>query len=133
MIESSPGHKHAVTIKSHHNVGGLPKDLKFKLIEPLRDLFKDEVREMGRKLGVPEVFVERHPFPGPGLAVRIIGEITDENLKILRHVDEIFISSLRESGLYSRSGRRSRVFLPIEASVFKAMEEPMTTSLRFAP
>jgi GMP synthase (glutamine-hydrolysing) len=115
VIESSPGHKHAVTIKSHHNVGGLPKDLKFKLIEPLRDLFKDEVREMGRKLGVPEVFVERHPFPGPGLAVRIIGEITDDNLKILRHVDEVFISSLREAGLYSKVWQAFAVFLPIRS------------------
>jgi GMP synthase (glutamine-hydrolysing) len=115
VIESSPGHKHAVTIKSHHNVGGLPKDLKFKLIEPLRDLFKDEVREMGRKLGVPEVFVERHPFPGPGLAVRIIGEITDENLKILRQVDEVFIGSLREAGLYNKIWQAFAVFLPIRS------------------
>ena len=115
VIESSPGHKHSVTIKSHHNVGGLPKDLRFKLIEPLRDLFKDEVRELGRQLSVPEDFLKRHPFPGPGLAVRIIGEITPENLEILRHVDEIFISCIREAGLYDQIWQAFAVFLPIRS------------------
>jgi GMP synthase (glutamine-hydrolysing) len=115
VIESSPGHKHAVTIKSHHNVGGLPKNLRFKLIEPLRDLFKDEVRTLGRELGVPSVFLKRHPFPGPGLAVRIIGEITPENLSILRHVDEIFISSLHEAGIYDKIWQAFAVFLPIRS------------------
>lgn len=115
VIESSPGHKHAVTIKSHHNVGGLPKDLKFKLIEPLRDLFKDEVRELGRKLGISEDFVGRHPFPGPGLAVRIIGEITSENLRLLKEVDEVYIQTIREEGLYDKIWQAFAVFLPIRS------------------
>jgi GMP synthase (glutamine-hydrolysing) len=115
VIESSPGHKHSVTIKSHHNVGGLPKDLKFKLIEPLRDLFKDEVRELGRKLGISEDFVGRHPFPGPGLAVRIIGEITSENLQLLKQVDEVFIQTIREDGLYHKIWQAFAVFLPVRS------------------
>jgi GMP synthase (glutamine-hydrolysing) len=115
VIESSPGHGHSVTIKSHHNVGGLPKNLRFKLIEPLRDLFKDEVRELGKKLDVPAAFLKRHPFPGPGLAVRIIGEITSENLEILRQVDEIFIQSIRDGGLYDRIWQAFAVFLPIRS------------------
>jgi GMP synthase (glutamine-hydrolysing) len=113
VIESSPGHKHAVTIKSHHNVGGLPKDLKFKLIEPLRDLFKDEVRELGRRLGISEDFVGRHPFPGPGLAVRIMGEITPENLELLKLVDEVYIQTIRDEGLYNKIWQAFAVFLPI--------------------
>jgi GMP synthase (glutamine-hydrolysing) len=104
-----------MTIKSHHNVGGLPKDMKFKLIEPLRELFKDEVRALGAKLGVPELFLKRHPFPGPGLAVRIIGEITRENLKILQHVDEIFIQCIREYGLYDKIWQAFAVFLPVRS------------------
>ncbi|MDR3608627.1 MAG: glutamine-hydrolyzing GMP synthase [Oligoflexia bacterium] len=115
VIESSPGHKHSVTIKSHHNVGGLPKDMKFKLIEPLRDLFKDEVRELGRNLGIAEDFIGRHPFPGPGLAVRIIGEITRENLDILKQVDEIYIQTIREQGLYDKIWQAFAVFLPIRS------------------
>jgi GMP synthase (glutamine-hydrolysing) len=115
VIESSPGHKHAATIKSHHNVGGLPKDIKFKLIEPLRELFKDEVRELGKKLNVPETFLKRHPFPGPGLAVRVMGEITHENLEILRHVDEIFIECIREAGLYEKIWQAFAVFLPVRS------------------
>jgi GMP synthase (glutamine-hydrolysing) len=115
VIESSPGHGHSVTIKSHHNVGGLPKNLRFKLIEPLRDLFKDEVRELGRKMDVPVAFLKRHPFPGPGLAIRIIGEITSENLEILRHVDEIFIQSIRDAGIYDKIWQAFAVFLPIRS------------------
>ncbi|KAK3582357.1 hypothetical protein CHS0354_023901 [Potamilus streckersoni] len=87
-------------IKSHHNVGGLPKRMKLKLFEPLRELFKDEVREVGKRLGLPSEILERHPFPGPGLAVRIIGEITKSKLNLLREVDEIFISELRSASLY---------------------------------
>jgi GMP synthase (glutamine-hydrolysing) len=120
VIESSPppgeagsGRKHSATIKSHHNVGGLPKDLRFKLIEPLRDLFKDEVRQLGRVLDVPDAFLKRHPFPGPGLAVRVIGDITRERLDILRAADEIFIRALREEGLYDRIWQAFVVFLPI--------------------
>jgi len=115
VIESSPGHKHSATIKSHHNVGGLPENLRFQLIEPLRDLFKDEVRELGRRLEVPEEFLGRHPFPGPGLAVRVIGEITQRNLEILRHVDDIFIQSLRQAGLYSKIWQAFAVFLPVRS------------------
>lgn len=125
VIESSPppgshgevggGRKHSATIKSHHNVGGLPKDMRFKLIEPLRDLFKDEVRELGRRLSVPEIFLRRHPFPGPGLAVRVIGDITRERLDILRAADEIFIQSLRDSGLYDQIWQAFVVFLPIKS------------------
>ena len=85
----------AVTIKSHHNVGGLPDDLNFSLIEPLRDLFKDEVREVGKELGLPDFVLGRHPFPGPGLAVRIIGEITEDRVTILQEADKIFIDTLR--------------------------------------
>ncbi|MBI2712357.1 MAG: glutamine-hydrolyzing GMP synthase [Bdellovibrio sp.] len=113
VIESSPGHKHSMTIKSHHNVGGLPANLRFQLIEPLRELFKDEVRELGKTLGVPQDFLSRHPFPGPGLAVRIIGDITREKLDILRQVDEIFISSLKTSGLYHQIWQAFAVFLPV--------------------
>ncbi len=118
VIESSPsgpGHKHAMTIKSHHNVGGLPKDMKFELLEPFRDLFKDEVRELGRRLQVPEDFIGRHPFPGPGLAVRVIGDITFERLEILRAVDEIFIESLKEFALYEKIWQAFAVFLPIKS------------------
>ncbi len=119
VIESSPppgeGRKHSATIKSHHNVGGLPKDLRFQLLEPLRDLFKDEVRELGRALSVPEEFLRRHPFPGPGLAVRVIGEITRERLEILRLVDEIFIQGIRDAGLYDRIWQAFAVFLPIRS------------------
>jgi GMP synthase (glutamine-hydrolysing) len=121
VIESSPmggvgdGRKHSATIKTHHNVGGLPKDLRFQLIEPLRDLFKDEVRELGRQLGVPGEFLQRHPFPGPGLAVRVIGEITRSHLEILRLADEIFIQSIREAGLYDQIWQAFAVFLPVKS------------------
>lgn len=125
VIESSPapgsagelggGRKHSATIKSHHNVGGLPKDLRFQLIEPLRNLFKDEVRALGRTLGVPADFLQRHPFPGPGLAVRIIGEITRDNIRILQQVDEIFISSIREAGIYDQIWQAFAVFLPVRS------------------
>lgn len=100
-------------IKSHHNVGGLPKDLDFKLLEPFRELFKDEVRALGKTLGVPENFIKRHPFPGPGLGVRIIGDITKEKCDILRKSDEIFIQALREEGLYDKVWQAMAIFLPI--------------------
>lgn len=115
VIESSAGHGHSVTIKSHHNVGGLPESMKLKLIEPLRDLFKDEVRELGRRLGVANDFISRHPFPGPGLAVRIIGEIDRENADLLKRVDEVFIRSIREEGLYDKIWQAFAVFLPIRS------------------
>jgi GMP synthase (glutamine-hydrolysing) len=98
VIESGTGT--GATIKSHHNVGGLPEDMKFRLIEPLRQLFKDEVRQVGRELGLPEEIVSRQPFPGPGLAIRIIGEITAEKLSILREADAIVLEEIRQAGLY---------------------------------
>jgi GMP synthase (glutamine-hydrolysing) len=125
VIESSPppgapgelgkGRTHSAKIKSHHNVGGLPADLRFKLIEPLRDLFKDEVRALGRELGVPAEFLERHPFPGPGLAVRIIGDIHRENIQILQQADEVFIQELKREGLYSKVWQAFAVFLPVRS------------------
>jgi GMP synthase (glutamine-hydrolysing) len=92
----------SVTIKSHHNVGGLPEKLNFKLIEPLRELFKDEVRALGKELGLPDAFISRHPFPGPGLAIRIIGDITPEKLHILRQADVIYLDEIRKAGLYDK-------------------------------
>ncbi|MCM0606143.1 MAG: glutamine-hydrolyzing GMP synthase [Xanthomonadaceae bacterium] len=115
VIESSPGFSHSVTIKSHHNVGGLPQDLKFKLIEPLRDLFKDEVRALGKVLGVPEVFLQRHPFPGPGLALRVMGEVTPERVAIVQQVDEIFINAIRDAGIYTKIWQAFAVFLPVRS------------------
>ncbi|HWI61857.1 MAG TPA: glutamine-hydrolyzing GMP synthase [Symbiobacteriaceae bacterium] len=100
VIES--GTATAAVIKSHHNVGGLPEDMKFKLIEPFRELFKDEVRAVGRALGVPEEIVGRHPFPGPGLAIRVLGEITPEKLEILREADAIYLEEIRRAGLYDQ-------------------------------
>ena len=104
----------AVTIKSHHNVGGLPDDLEFELIEPLRDLFKDEVREVGKELGLPDFILNRHPFPGPGLAVRIIGEITSERISILQSADSIFIETLKEKGEYDKIWQAFAVLIPVK-------------------
>ncbi|PSS04179.1 GMP synthase [Actinidia chinensis var. chinensis] len=120
VIESCPppgsGRSHSHTIKSHHNVGGLPKDMKLKLIEPLKLLFKDEVRELGRILEVPVAFLKRHPFPGPGLAVRVLGDVTEGNaLEILRQVDEIFIQSIKDAGIYDFIWQAFAVFLPIKS------------------
>ncbi len=102
----------AVTIKSHHNVGGLPQDLKFELIEPVRSLFKDEVRKVGKELGLPDFVLNRHPFPGPGLAVRIIGEITDKRIKILQEADDIFIDILHKTGQYDSIWQAFAVLIP---------------------
>ncbi len=115
-IESASTVGPSATIKSHHNVGGLPDDLNFKLVEPLALLFKDEVREIGAALGLPREQLMRHPFPGPGLAVRVVGEVTAEKLAILRQADRIFIDGLKKWDLYDRCGRRSRSFCPCEAS-----------------
>ncbi|MBU6161674.1 MAG: glutamine-hydrolyzing GMP synthase [Myxococcales bacterium] len=114
VIESISIRGPSATIKSHHNVGGLPKDMKFKLVEPLRELFKDEVRETGRKLGLPEAIVGRHPFPGPGLAVRIIGEITQERCDVLRQADDIFIRALHEEGHYDNVWQAFAVLIPVK-------------------
>jgi GMP synthase (glutamine-hydrolysing) len=103
----------SVTIKSHHNVGGLPERMKLKLVEPLRELFKDEVRELGRELGLPAHFVDRHPFPGPGLAIRIPGEVTRERLDILRKADAIFLEEIRIAGLYDAIWQAFAVLLPV--------------------
>jgi GMP synthase (glutamine-hydrolysing) len=103
----------SVTIKSHHNVGGLPERMNLKLVEPLRELFKDEVRELGRELGLPAQFVDRHPFPGPGLAIRIPGEVTRERLDILRKADAIFLEEIRLAGLYDAIWQAFAVLLPV--------------------
>src|SRR6201746_702866 len=104
----------SVTIKSHHNVGGLPERMNMKLVEPLRELFKDEVRVLGRELGLPEIFVGRHPFPGPGLAIRCPGEITPEKLEILRNADAVYIDQIRKAGLYDKIWQAFAVLLPVK-------------------
>jgi GMP synthase (glutamine-hydrolysing) len=103
----------SVTIKSHHNVGGLPERMDMALVEPLRELFKDEVRALGRELGLPEAFVGRHPFPGPGLAIRIPGEVTQEACDILRAADAIYLEEIRAAGLYDRIWQAFAVLLPV--------------------
>ncbi|HOV77926.1 MAG TPA: glutamine-hydrolyzing GMP synthase, partial [Sedimentisphaerales bacterium] len=103
----------AANIKLHHNVGGLPAELGFELVEPLRDLFKDEVRQVGEYLGLPEDIVWRHPFPGPGLAVRIIGEVTPQRLEILRAADEILIDEIKAVGLYRKISQALTVLVPV--------------------
>jgi GMP synthase (glutamine-hydrolysing) len=113
VIESAASVGPARTIKTHHNVGGLPKEHGFTILEPLRELFKDEVREVGRRLGLPESVVGRHPFPGPGLAVRILGEVTRERLELVREADAIFLSELRSQGLYDRTWQAFAVLLPV--------------------
>ncbi|ARV62493.1 glutamine-hydrolyzing GMP synthase [Nostocales cyanobacterium HT-58-2] len=114
-VDPQTGERVAVKIKSHHNVGGLPKDLRFKLVEPLRKLFKDEVRKVGRSIGLPEEIVQRHPFPGPGLAIRIIGEITSERLNILRDADLIVRQEINQRGLYHDYWQAFAVLLPIRS------------------
>ena len=104
----------SVTIKSHHNVGGLPERMNMKLVEPLRELFKDEVRELGRELGLPEAFVERHPFPGPGLAIRIPGEVTEEKCDVLRKADAVYLEEIRNAGLYDSIWQAFAVLLPVQ-------------------
>jgi len=105
----------AQVIKSHHNVGGLPEQMKLKLIEPLRELFKDEVRKLGVELGLPYDMVYRHPFPGPGLGVRILGEVRKEYADTLRHADDIYIAELRRHGLYDKVSQAFAVFLPVRS------------------
>jgi len=103
----------SVTIKSHHNVGGLPDRMNMQLVEPVRELFKDEVRALGHELGLPEAFVGRHPFPGPGLAIRIPGEITSEKLNILRRADTVYLDEIRNHGLYDQIWQAFAVLLPV--------------------
>jgi len=114
VIESTSFKGPSHTIKTHHNVGGLPEVMNLKLIEPFRELFKDEVRKVGKILGLPEEIISRHPFPGPGLAVRIIGEVTEEKLYILREADDIFISEIKAEGLYDSIWQAFAVLLPVQ-------------------
>ncbi|HZM17459.1 MAG TPA: glutamine-hydrolyzing GMP synthase [Candidatus Krumholzibacteria bacterium] len=115
VIESGVPGGHSTTIKTHHNVGGLPADMPFTLLEPLRDLFKDEVRRLGAELGIAAGILGRHPFPGPGLAVRILGPVTRERLEILRQCDAIFLHALQESGWYERTWQAFAVLLPVQS------------------
>lgn len=115
VIESVSFKGPSATIKTHHNVGGLPEKMNLELIEPLRELFKDEVREVGRELGLPEKIIQRHPFPGPGLAIRVIGEVTPQRLKVLRQADKIFVEELKRAYLYSKIWQAFCVFLPIHS------------------
>jgi GMP synthase (glutamine-hydrolysing) len=116
VIESfSPRGGPSVTIKTHHNVGGLKPDMKFKLIEPLRELFKDEVRNVGRELGLPEEMVARHPFPGPGLAIRVLSDITKQKLDLLRVADALYLEGIREAGLYDDIWQAFAVLLPVRS------------------
>jgi GMP synthase (glutamine-hydrolysing) len=113
VIESTSFKGPSAVIKTHHNVGGLPARMRLKLVEPLRELFKDEVRRLGRELGLDESIVARHPFPGPGLAVRVLGEVTAERLAILRQADDLFLAELRAAGLYERTAQAFAVLLPV--------------------
>jgi len=115
VIESQGTRGPGAVIKSHHNVGGLPDRMQISLVEPLRELFKDEVREVGRLLGMPAGILGRHPFPGPGLAVRILGEVTPENLRLVRESDRIFIEELRRGGEYDRVWQAFTVLLPVRS------------------
>jgi len=115
VIESTSFKGPSATIKSHHNVGGLLEDMRLKLIEPLRELFKDEVRVLGRELGMPEEIINRHPFPGPGLAIRIIGEVTEERVEILRKADTIVLEEIRKAGLYNDLWQAFAVLLPVKS------------------
>lgn len=115
VIESVSVKGPSATIKSHHNVGGLPEKMKLKVVEPLNTLFKDEVRKVGKNLNIPENILNRHPFPGPGLAIRILGDITAEKVRILQEVDSIFIDNLKTSGLYKEVWQAGAIFLPVQS------------------
>ena len=114
VIESVSVLGPSATIKSHHNVGGLPPHMKFKLIEPLRELFKDEVRILGKELGLPNEMIQRQPFPGPGLAIRVLGEVTEDRLKVLRDADVIVLDEVKAAGLYEKIWQSFAVLLPIK-------------------
>src|SRR5690606_27794409 len=113
VIESTSVKGPSAVIKTHHNVGGLPERLGFALVEPLRMLFKDEVRQLGRELGIPEDLVMRHPFPGPGMAVRVLGEVSPERVAVLQHADAIFREELVEAGLHLKTSQAFAVLLPV--------------------
>ena len=123
----------SATIKSHHNVGGLPERMRLKLIEPLRELFKDEVRALGRELGLPPAFVNRHPFPGPGLAIRVPGEVTEEKLAILRRADAIYLDEIRKAGLYDTIWQAFAVLLPVRTVGVMGDARTYDLSARSAP
>jgi len=114
VIESVSAKGPSATIKSHHNVGGLPERMRLKLVEPLRELFKDEVRKLGRALGLPEAMIKRQPFPGPGLAIRVIGEVTRERLDILRSADEIVVEEMAKGKLLDQVWQSFAVLLPVK-------------------
>jgi GMP synthase (glutamine-hydrolysing) len=132
VIESVSVHGPSVTIKSHHNVGGLPDVLRLKLVEPLRMLFKDEVRNVGRELGVPANLLNRHPFPGPGLGIRILGEITSDKVRLCQEADFIFIQNLKESGWYGKVWQAGAILLPVQSVGVMGDERTyeFTTALR---
>jgi GMP synthase (glutamine-hydrolysing) len=115
VIESVSVNGPSVTIKSHHNVGGLPARMNLKVVEPLRSLFKDEVRRVGRELGLDPTILGRHPFPGPGLGIRILGEVTAEKVALLQEVDRIWIEGLREAGLYDQVWQAGAILLPVRS------------------
>ena len=115
VIESMSVHGPSQTIKSHHNVGGLPEHLHLELVEPLRSLFKDEVRKVGRELGIPAVMIDRHPFPGPGLAIRILGEVTEEKVSLLQQADDVYIKALKDHNLYATVWQAGAILLPVKS------------------
>lgn len=115
VIESVSVHGPSVTIKSHHNVGGLPEKMHMELVEPLRFLFKDEVRKVGRELGIPAAMIDRHPFPGPGLAIRILGEITPEKVRLLQEADHLYIKGLKDNNLYATIWQAGAILLPVKS------------------
>ncbi|HEV7779772.1 MAG TPA: glutamine-hydrolyzing GMP synthase [Chitinophagaceae bacterium] len=115
VIESVSVHGPSVMIKSHHNVGGLPEHLHLELVEPLRSLFKDEVRKVGRELGIPAAMIDRHPFPGPGLAIRILGEITEEKVQLLQEADHLYVKALRDNDLYATVWQAGAILLPVKS------------------
>jgi GMP synthase (glutamine-hydrolysing) len=115
VIESLSVHGPSATIKSHHNVGGLPDHLHLELVEPLRSLFKDEVRKVGRELGIPAEMIDRHPFPGPGLAIRILGDITEEKVQLLQEADHLYVKGLKDAGLYATVWQAGAILLPVKS------------------
>jgi GMP synthase (glutamine-hydrolysing) len=115
VIESVSVHGPSVTIKSHHNVGGLPEHLHLELVEPLRSLFKDEVRKVGRELGIPDEQIDRHPFPGPGLAIRILGEVTEEKVQLLQQADHLYVKGLKDQHLYATVWQAGAILLPVKS------------------
>lgn len=115
VIESLSVHGPSATIKSHHNVGGLPEKMNLRLVEPLRYLFKDEVRRIGREMGIDDIFLSRHPFPGPGLGIRVLGAVSEEKVKLLQEADAIYIQHLRDSGLYSQVWQAGTMLLPVQS------------------